>query len=341
MSMTKASANRSFWRRPEGVTGFIFILLVLLGLGVTGYIFKELLFNPTELFTAVSLTVLGVLLGVLAIPKTRKLLGYIFQSTMRAITSIFIELDPMKILQKHVDELQDNIRHMKRQMGQLRGQMHKLNELIFNNQQEIQENLKEASKAKKNDSQKVMILKSRKAGRLQESNMKLTDLYNRMQVLYRVLKKMSDNSEILVEDIKDQVEIKRKERDAIHASHSAMKSARSIIKGDPDKRAMFEQAMEAMSDDVSSKIGEIEEFMQVSSSFMDSIDLQNGVFEESGLQMLEKWEKESDSFILDDKTTLLLEQLEEDDNSLDLNEKPKQKVTNEDRTNQYDSFFDF
>lgn len=55
---------------------------------------------------------------------------------------------------------------------------------------------------------------------------------------------MYSNSEILLEDTKDQVRVKEQERKAIRASHSAMKSAMSIIKGDPDKRAMFDQAMQ-------------------------------------------------------------------------------------------------
>ena len=61
---------------------------------------------------------------------------------------------------------------------------------------------------------------------------------------------------------------------------------------------MFDEALEAVADDVSQKVGEMERFMEVSSSFMDSIDLQNGVFEQEGLEMLEKWEKESFSKLL-------------------------------------------
>ena len=34
----------------------------------------------------------------------------------------------------------------------------------------------------------------------------------------------------------------------------------------------------------------MERFMEMSTSFMDSVDLQNGVFEEEGLKMLEKFE---------------------------------------------------
>ena len=90
-----------------------------------------------------------------------------------------------------------------------------------------------------------------------------------------------------MEDISDQVELKEQERKAIHASNSAMRSAMSIIQGDKDKRAMFDMALEAIADDVSQKVGEMERFMDMSANFMNSVDLQNGVFEEEGLKMLE------------------------------------------------------
>lgn len=184
-----------------------------------------------------------------------------------------------------------------------------------------------------------MILKSRKAGRLKESNMKLEDLYQKMEILYRVLRKMYENSEIMLEDIQDQVMVKEQERKAIHASNSAMKSAMSIIKGDADKRAVFDQALEAIADDVSSKVGEMERFMEMSESFMSSVDLQNGVFEEEGLKMLEKWEKEGVSLLLGkEKDTLILEAADEK-NVLDLSE-PIKKPVRVGHTNQYDDFFE-
>jgi hypothetical protein len=222
----------------------------------------------------------------------------------------------------------------------LRGQMHKLQELIINNRKEIQNNLQLASKAKDADKQAMMILKSRKAGRLRESNMKYEDLYRKMEVLYRVLTKMYENSQILMEDIKDQVDVKEQERKAIHASHSAMRSAMSVIAGDKDKRAMFDQALEAIADDVSQKVGEMERFMEVSESFMQSVDLQNGVFEEEGLKMLEQWEKEGASLLLGAEKETLLMEAHDDSKVLDLNAPVKERARAEAHRNQYDSFFE-
>jgi len=292
------------------------------------------------LYLSLMLLAIGAIGYMVFDPRMRRMIWYMYKSVMRSITSIFVELDPVSILKNYVRELKGNLKKMNKQLSMLRGQMHKLREIIHNNKKDIESNLQLASQAKAEDQQKTMILKSRKAGRLRESNMRLEDLYSKMEVLYRVLSKMYDNSQILMEDIKDQVDIKEQERKAIHASHSAMQSAMSVLSGDPDQRAMFDAAMEAVANDVAEKVGEMERFMEMSSSIMDSIDLQNGIFEEQGLQMLEKWEKESDSLLLGDEKEKLLLQAHSDNDVLDLNEPRKEPVRDSSHRNQYDSFFE-
>lgn len=333
---------KSFWQKPEGVTGMIFLAGLLVGGGYLAYMIIPFLATIVSnvLYLSILLMALAAIVYIVLDPKMRNLVWYMYKSVMRWITGIFVQIDPIGILKSYVEDLKDNLRKMNKQISQLRGQMHKLNEIIHNNKKQIQSNLQLASKAKENNKQSMMILKSRKAGRLKESNMRLEDLYKKMEVLYRVLTKMYENSQILMEDIKDQVEVKEQERKAIRASHSAMSSAMSIISGDPDKRAMFDAAMEAVTDDVSKKVGEMERFMEMSANFMDSVDLQNGVFEEEGLKMLEKWEQEGVSLILGEEKGNLLLQANNDADVLDLDAPIKEPIRQTGQKNQYDSFFD-
>jgi len=334
--------KKSFWSRPEGVTGALVLGGLVIGGGylVSTFIGAILGFLATTTGIVVSLVVLGAIIFMALDSKTRTLVSYMYKSVMRWITGLFIQIDPIAILKSYVDDLKDNLRKMNRQVGQLRGQMHKLKEMILNNQKEIKSNLNQASKAKESNNKAQIILKSRKAGRLKESNLKLEDLYKKMEVLYRVLNKMYENSSILMEDIQDQVMIKEQERKAMLAGHSAMKSAMSIIKGDKDKKAMFDAALEAVADDVSNKVGEMEQFMEMSESFMKSVDLQNGIFEEEGLKMLEKWEAQSDSLLLGTVKEELILQANNDEDILDLSQPVKQAEPIERGGNQYDTFFD-
>ncbi len=332
---------KSFWQRPEGVTGLIFLAALVIGGGYLFALALPWLVSLTQSAIAMTLMIMA-LAGILYValdPKMRAIVSYGYKSLMRWITGLFVQIDPIGILKSYVSDLQDNLRNMNKQMNKLRGQMHQLREIIVNNKKEIESNLQLASKAKDMDNQAMMVLKSRKAGRLKESNMRLDELYRKMEVLYRVLKRMYENSEILMEDIKDQVDIKEQERKAIHASTSAMRSAMNIVKGDKDKRAMFDMALEAVAEDVSQKVGEMERFMEVSANFMNSIDLQNGIFEEEGLEMLEKWEKETFSKILGSEKQTLLKQANDESQVLDLNA-PVKVPERVGHKNQYDSFFE-
>jgi len=328
---------KSFWKKPEGVVGAIFLVGIIGALGVLGMAIAA---SFGSIMSTIGLiAILGTIVFLAIDKKGRNLVSYMYKSAMRWITGLFITIDPIAILKSYIEDLKGNLRKMNKQISQLRGQMHKLKEVIHNNKKEIASNLEMASRAKDNEKRNVLILKSRKAGRLKESNMRLEDLYKKMEVLYRVLVKMYENSEILTEDIKDQVMVKEQEYNAIKASNSAMKSAMSVISGDPDKRAMFDTAMEAIADDVSNKVGEMERFMEVSSSFMDSVDLQNGVFEEEGLKMLEKWEKEGTSLLLGDDKLDILDKANDDTEELDISE-PVKTAVKVNRENQYDGFFD-
>lgn len=333
--------KKGFFSRPEGVTGALFLAATVLGGGYLLFTFSAaiLTFITTTIGLVVSLAVLGLLLYMVLDPKMRNLVWYMYKSAMRTITGWFVQIDPIGILKSYVEDLEDNLRKMSEQIGALRGQMRKLSNIMQENQKEMDNNMKLASMAKKKGNQQQLMLSTRKAARLKETNAKYQTLHNKINVMHKILTKMYGNSEILLEDTRDQVKMKEQERKAIRASHSAMKSAMSVISGDPDKRAMFDQAMEAVADDVANKVGEMERFMEMSANFMDSVDLQNGVFEEEGLKMLEKFEKESTLLLMGDTAGTEFDLSNE--GTLDLNtpRAEPQKRSNS-GNNSYDNLFE-
>lgn len=330
--------NKSFWKRPEGVTGAIVMAGLAAGLAFIiatfGSAILAALANTVVL--GVTITALAALLYMVIDPKMRNLIWYSYKGVMRWITGMFVQIDPIGVLKAYIDDLRKNHRNMSKQIGALRGQMRRLGRTMSENKKSIEQSTRMAQKAKVNNQQSQLALELRRIGRLKESNAKLEVLHKKMEVMYRVLRKMYDNSEILLEDLKDQVSIKEAERKAIHASHSAIQSAMSIISGNKDQRYMFDEAMEALAEDVAMKVGEMERFMDLSTNFMDSIDMQKGVSEDEGLKMLEEWERKSDGLLLLDKP--------DKNETLDLNQKPRQKTKKQVKLkddNAYNDFFDF
>lgn len=292
---------KSFWSRPEGTTGAIFGLAVLAGVGYL--IASNMAFliglAANTITLALMIVALVAILYMVLDPKMRTLIWYMYKSVMRWVTGMFVTIDPIGILKNYIEDLEDNLGKMRKQIGVLRGQMRQMTTLIEDNNKEIDANMRLAAVARDQDKDQQMLLASRKAARLKESNEKYAALHQKMEILYRILSKMHSNSEVLLEDTKDQVKVKEIERKAIRTSHSAMRSAMSVISGDPDKRAMFDAAMDAITEDVANKVGEMENFMDMSSKLMDSIDLQNGMFEEQGMAMLEDWEKKSTLMLME------------------------------------------
>ena len=158
---------------------------------------------------------------------------------------------------------------------------------------------------------------------------------NKKQLEEQILKLKEDGKRLLGEEFEE----KRRMAEQDRQQFAGQMKAEADMLEEKRKRAMFDMAMEAVAEDVANKVGEMERFMELSSNFMQSIDLQNGIFEEEGLKMLEKWEQESTSLLLgEEKSSLLLKAMDENE-VLDLNAPVKQAMRDPAHKNQYDNFF--
>lgn len=300
---------KSFWERPEGVTGQIFGVSIIAG---GGYLLYQALPYIITLLQntiyAMALGVVAVILGFIITDKRFWRLGkYLYMSLMRKITQIFVEIDPIGIMKNYVVELEGKLQNMNKRIAQLSGMIRACKEEISKNEKTKSGALKMVNEAQKTGKTTVIALHSRKAGRMAEANITYQDLLAKLELLHRVLVKYQDVSNFLIEDMKQEIDVKQRKKEMADAAHSAMKSAMSIINGDPDAKEMFNMANEYLAADYAMKIGEIEDFVRMSDSFMSSVDLQNGVYEADALKMLEDWEKNADSIVLGDSKRLLIE----------------------------------
>lgn len=315
------SKVKSFWRRPEGKTGALVGvgLLAMLGVGL----YKILPFIITlfqNLITAIGLgVVLFIVVYIVLDKKVHTLAWYLYKMAMRKVTGFIVELDPIAILRTYLDDLREQREIMRKQIANLRGQMRSLQTTIESNREQRQTSLRTVAKAQETGHQKAAILQSRKAGRLKKSNLTLQALFDKLEMLYRVLSKMDETASFMLEDMQDEIDVKERERKAILAGHSAFKAAVSVIRGNPDKRAVFEQAMEFMAHDFAMRVGEIENFIETAGGFIESVDLQNMVFEEEALAEIEEWERRTDDLLFGvGEKQLLLEASHDPDQVVDI-----------------------
>lgn len=330
--------TKGFWSRPEGVTG-----MLALGLGgVAGLIGLQYLLPIVlgvltlgvavvgkTILLAILCSILAAILMILSNKKFQALIGYIFKSSMRALTSIVVEIDPIGIMKNYIDDLKAKLREMDESISTLSGQISVCKGRVAKMEADRTKALNTAQVAKDKDMQSAFAVNARQAGRLQNSSVTLQQLLNTMELHLRALRKYREVSETVVLDMTNEVEVKSEERKMITASYGAMRSAMSILNGDPDKKELFDQAMEYVVTDYGMKLGEIENFMINSKSFVEGLDLQNGVYEADALASIQAWENKADSLLLGDSKRLMVEN--------HISSVPQREVIIVD--NEYDSFF--
>ena len=300
---------RSFWERKEGVTGQIVGVALIGGAGVLLY--RALPYVITLLENTIVASILGVaavgLFFVITDKRFWRLGAWAYMSAMRRLTQVFVEIDPIGIMKNYIEDLKTKLADMNGRISRLSGMIRACKEEIRQNDQAKSGALGLVSEAKKKGLTMVAAAQSRKAGRMAEANLSYQDLLAKMELLHRVLVKYQEVSTFLIEDMTQEVSIKERKRAMAKEAYSAMKSAMAIIHGDPSAKELYDMANEYVAADYAMRIGEIEDFVRMSDTFMQSIDLRNGVYEQQAVELLADWEKNADSIVLGDAKRLLIE----------------------------------
>lgn len=312
MELTTRTNGKSFWEKKEGVAGMI-IIAVLLSLIGWGFI-TILPVLLTLVHDTIMLVVMGFILFVLAviILNTRNQIAFmaLLQVMSRWFAEFVTHIDPVAILEDHIERLGKNLKKMSQKLDLLRGQEVELRRKIAKNESDKQACLMTAQAAQVKLSkidkgtkeyyevEKAMKLKANHAQRLESSNTRLTDTLNKITSLSGTMERIYQHSDFIFLNTKSDIEIIKEERQALRTGHSAFKSALAILEGDADQGAMYDMALEGIHTQMGNQIGEIERFFDRSGSFLTSMDIEKEVFDEKGLKLLEEFTKNEDKLLI-------------------------------------------
>lgn len=289
--------KRSFWTRPEGMVG----LAALAGVAAMGlYYFNEVVkflidVAQNTLHLAFLLGALGVLVFLFTSKDVRTAVFFLFKTLMRKITGMVIQLDPIAILKIYIDDLKQKRQKMQGQIDTLAGQLVKLNKKINENNAEIKQKFAEANKATQLTDRPGMKeaaqLATIEGAGLQQMNEKLLPLQRNIQLVLGFMEKVNTSADYLIKETEIKVRLKEVEYKIVKESSSALRTAISIFKGDPDKKFYFDESMEYIQDDMSQKLGEMKRAMDLSMDFINSVDVQNGVLSDKGSELLDAYNR--------------------------------------------------
>lgn len=293
MTVDTGTSKKSFWERPEGKTGMIFLIAILAALGYAGMILLPTIIMLLQ-ETVTALILCGVLAAILIVAmdaRVHTLVSYGYRSIMRAITKVFIELDPINILKSYVQDLKAKRAQMDVQLAALKSELVKLDLQVKKNSKDITTEMNTAQAARNAGEERSpqFVIATKQAGRLQEFNKNLMATKVEVEKLYRFLGKLYETSGFYITDIQNEVAVKEAQYNSIQRAHKVWKTAVSILKGDDDKKMLFDQTMDFLVDDYGEKIGQIERFMESSSTYLRGAELQDMARQQEGIKMLDDW----------------------------------------------------
>jgi uncharacterized membrane protein len=292
---------KSFWARPEGKTGLLFIA------GFLGLAFLE---KTSILSFIINMLTDGIHIGILAAiivaagfvlfsPRTHLL----FQLAMNKLTGIVITIDPIGILQNHLIQLRKRRAKLDDQISSVSGSVRLLKDTIQKNHDAANQRMKEAAFAQQQlkagkitdqaealRAQLQVTVRANKAGRLEKANISYQQLLTKLQGLYDFLVKWAAHLDAYIEDTDDTVKQAKVQYETLNTAYGAFKTAMSIIKGNSTEDDLYNQDLEFLADDASKKLGEIDDVQRVATTFMDNLDVTNGAITQDAMNALDAYE---------------------------------------------------
>lgn len=279
------------WKRPGGVLGMVVAGAAIAGGAVLLYkILPWLITLTTNMITLTMLVVaLGAILWIITDKNFQRMFSNIYFMVMRKLTGLVIELDPIAILTKKVSDMKDKIEEMKASIA-------KVNKQYISNKRKIEE------KKQKMQRHLQRGAEYQKMGKMAEANLEATNANFAKQLLenyvkrntdiekwLEILTKLLEYAEFTVRKTESEVEFRKEEYESIKEQHKAFSSFKSIVKGSPDEMEDFTRAMDFMANDIDTKIGEMDFWLNSTNGIISEIDVEKGIMNKEAEKLLQMY----------------------------------------------------
>jgi hypothetical protein len=284
--MTTTNTN-SFWKRPEGNTAKV--ILGLLGAGALFGLYKVL---PFLITIAENTLYLGVLVGIivgayllLTSQWASNMLFLVLQAVSRAITSLFVETDPIGILQSFIKYLEDKAEEIQKSVTTMRsvraGQADKLRAA----EKELQDFLKKAEVAEQQGDAAALDKYTELAGRRDAS---IKEYQERIAFADEALKATTQIASLIVNKIdlsKDELkDLKEDNENAL--AMIALSNAANKALGDTGLADIKAMAVDVIQKRVATAKGQIESLIENSKGMQLDADMTRMVSIQDGRKRL-------------------------------------------------------
>lgn len=291
MSNNLVAKTKSFWDTKEGTTGMVFGLGIL---GALGYgAFKLMpyiadLMKNTFYAVGFGLAAVGLIYVFVIDGTARNRMWIFYKMMMKAITYSVIKYDPIGILREIQKKARERIDLVDKNRATVRGQIQTIQQTIssFDQQESTLSNSIAYLQRKQNQDEDIKTNAAR-LGRVHDAKERLQKSLDRVTGFYQQLNKASKALTQINDNIDFEISIMEREVKAVNASHTAWKAVKAAFKGNDQLNELQNDTLNFLTEDYSRKLGEIETFMDDSQKFINGAELQDGMYADAGMKLLE------------------------------------------------------
>lgn len=288
------SKNISNWDKPEGKLGMFVIALIIGAISYGLYKVLPFLLNLAWGILELSLAagLITIVIFLLTNKQIRLIAGAWFFIMMKKLRSLIVETDPIAIVEKRLRDMKYKIVEISKAMGDLTGIIKSMEKRLVDKEDEFQKQIIRKQVSERDGNNAAAEVANRQSVRLSEVIANLNKRLTDSRSWLKILTKLEEMANLTVEDTENAIAVRKEEFEEMKQQHKAFKSVMSVMKGDPDDMALFNEAMEFMEHDINAKLGEMEHVLKSTGGLLQSYDTENGVANIKADELLERYNKE-------------------------------------------------
>lgn len=287
-----------WFSEPKNIATAIIGLSLSAGLAY-GFFTFVLPWLVTVTWNLVNLIIGGAILGFLLMIVTNKKfwrsLKYFSEFIANYTIGVAIELNPFNILEAKIDQGYKDRNTLYQQSARLKGKQSELMDKLTEKEQELKLN---AQKVKilqsENGNPRQIDLYANNILRCREYIDNVTPIVGDLAKLTRFADMAYEESGIMLEDAKLDLEAKKDLYYSVTTGLSAVSSAMKAFKGDDDLNRDAEKALAILKEKIGEKIGHIKSAIDVTSRFMDDQVLEDKAKSAQAIELINNFNLDKD-----------------------------------------------
>jgi len=239
--------------------------------------------------------VLGFFLMIVTNKKFWRALRYLSEFIANCTVGLAIELNPFNILQLKIEQGYKDRNTLFQQSGRLKGKQSELMDKLDAKEKELQLNIQKVKiLQQEKDKSRQVDLYANNVLRCREYIDNVTPIVGDLNKLIKFSDTAYDESGIMLEDAKLDLEAKKDLYYSVTTGLSAVTSAMKAFKGDDELNKDAEKALAILKQQIGEKIGHIKSAIDVTSRFMDDKVLEDKAKSAQAIELIGQFNLDTD-----------------------------------------------